>query len=164
MKTHYKRLRDSNYFGAHTILDGEHTELTVTIKMVAPGQVKNERGGTDEVTLLHLVDQKPLILNATNGDAISKLLDTPFIEDWGGHRITLYVKQEKIKGNWIDVVRVRPKPPKDERETMTVKHKGYKAALEGIKAGTYTIEQIEQKYKLDDETRKNFQDQSKRGK
>lgn len=164
MKTHYKKLRDSNYFGAHTILDGEHTELTVTIKMVAPGQVKNERGSTDEVTLLHLVDYKPLILNATNGDQISKLLDTPFIEDWNGQRITLFVKQEKIKGQWMDVVRVRPNPPKDEREIMTVAHKGYKAALDGIKKGTYTIQQIESKYKLDDETRKNFQDQSKPGK
>jgi hypothetical protein len=138
MKTHFKRLRDSNYFGAHTILDGEHTELTVTIKMVAPGQVKNDRG-TEEVTLLHLVDHKPLILNATNGDQISKVLDTPFIEDWAGQRITLYVKKVKVKGEWIDGVRVKDKPPKDERETMTVKHKGYKAALGGIKAGTYNL-------------------------
>ena len=160
MKTHFKKLRDPNYFGSWDIQDGEHEELTVTIKQAAPGQVKNDRG-TEDVTLLHLVDYKPLILNATNAETISKVLDSPFIEDWTGKRITLYVKRVKAFGDWVDAVRVRDKPPKDTREPMDVNHKGFKPAMDAVKAGTHTIEQIETKYKLTDEARKKIQDQSK---
>lgn len=153
MKTHFKKLRDPNYFGAHSILDGEHTELTVTIKQVAPGQVKTERG-TEDVTLLHLVDHKPLILNATNGEQISKTLDTPFVEDWSGKRITLYVKRIKAYGDWVDAVRVKPSVPKDTREVMDTKHPKFKAAQDNIKSGAVTLQQIETKYKLSDDARK----------
>ena len=156
MKTHWKKTRNPELFGAWTIQDGEHTELTVTIDKVEQGQITTERG-TESASLLRIVGHKPLVLNATNSKSIAKALGSPFIEDWTGKKITLYVKQVKAFGEWVDAVRVREQAPKDTREVLTESHKSYQAVKDAIKSGAYTLEQVETKYKLSDEIRKSIQ-------
>ena len=52
---------------------------------------------------------KPLVLNATNSKTITKLLKTPYIEQWAGRKIQLYVEQGiKAFGDVVDAIRVRP--------------------------------------------------------
>ena len=52
---------------------------------------------------------KPLVLNATNSKTITKLLKTPYIEQWTGRKIQLYVEYGiKAFGDIVDAIRVRP--------------------------------------------------------
>ncbi|MBK7695511.1 MAG: hypothetical protein IPI30_14665 [Saprospiraceae bacterium] len=88
MKTHWKKLTNPNYIGAYSMPEGK--DLTVEITDVKREVVKGEGGKTDECTILYLKDSKPMILNVTNSKMISKVHNTPFIEDWIGKKITLY--------------------------------------------------------------------------
>ena len=50
-------------------------------------------------------------MNKTNCKAISKLLKTPYIEEWAGARIALCVQMVKAFGEDVEAVRVKPKLP-----------------------------------------------------
>jgi DNA-directed RNA polymerase subunit RPC12/RpoP len=52
---------------------------------------------------------KPMVLNATNSKTIAKLFKTPYIEEWSGRKIQLYVQTGvKAFGDVVDAIRVRP--------------------------------------------------------
>ena len=53
-----------------------------------------------------------LVLNATNGKAISKVCGTDEMDEWKGQRISLYVKDDvEFQGDIVSAVRVRVKAP-----------------------------------------------------
>ena len=108
-ETHWKKLTNPNYLGAYAFNPGE--EKIVTIESVAKEEVIGESGKTEDCIVAHLTGEKPLILNKTNCKAISKLLKTPYIEEWAGHRIVLAVQKVKAFGEEVDAVRVKPKMP-----------------------------------------------------
>ena len=113
-KTHWKKLTNPDYLGSYAFQPGE--EKTVTIKEVKRELVFNpSNSGKEECTVVYFVeDVKPLILNATNAKAISKVWGTPFIEDWGGLKITLKVKKISAFGEMVDAVRVSTTRPTEE--------------------------------------------------
>jgi len=113
-KTHWKKLTNPDYLGAYAFQPGE--EKTVTIKAVKRELVYNPSGsGKEECTVVYFAeDVKPLILNVTNAKAITKLWNSPFIEDWPGRRITLKVKKVSAFGEMVDAVRVSPTRPTEE--------------------------------------------------
>jgi hypothetical protein len=92
-KTHWKSLADSSqYLGKQHF--GPNEKKTVTIDRLEEETVENAKKRTREVKrVLHFKesDVRPLILNATNGGRIEKLLGTPYKEDWKGRKIMLYV-------------------------------------------------------------------------
>ena len=108
-ETHWKKLTNPNYLGAYAFAPGE--EKIVTIDYVAQESVVGTEGKTDICIVAHLVGEKPLILNKTNCKAITKLLKTPYIEEWGGHRIVLAVQMVRAFGEDVEAVRVKPKIP-----------------------------------------------------
>ena len=108
-ETHWKKLTNPNYLGAYAFAPGE--EKIVTIEYVTQEELIGDEGRSDKCIVAHLVNEKPLVLNKTNCKAISKLLSTPYIEDWAGHRITLTVQKVKAFGEETDAVRVKPKLP-----------------------------------------------------
>lgn len=108
-ETHWKKLTSPNYLGAYAFAPGE--EKIVSIDYVAQESVVGTEGKTDTCIVAHLVGEKPLILNKTNCKAISKLLKTPYIEEWGGHRIVLAVQMVRAFGEDVEAVRVKPKIP-----------------------------------------------------
>jgi len=108
-ETHWKKLTNPNYLGAYAFAPGE--EKIVTIDYVAQESVIGAEGKTDTCIVAHLIGEKPLILNKTNCKAISKLLKTPYIEEWGGHRIVLAVQMVKAFGEEVEAVRIKPKLP-----------------------------------------------------
>ena len=111
-KTHWKKLTNPNYLGAYAFQPGE--EKTVTIREVKREVVQNQQG-KEECTVAHFVEnEKPLILNKTNADAIAKVWGTPYIEDWAGHKIILKVKKVSAFGDMVDAVRVSKERPTDE--------------------------------------------------
>ena len=111
--THWKKLTNPNYIGSYAFEPGE--EKPVTIKTVGPEEVQNPDGGKESCIVAHFVQpEKPLILNKTNADMISKVWGTPYIEDWAGKKITLKVKKVSAFGDMVDAVRVSKDRPMDD--------------------------------------------------
>ena len=108
-ETHWKKLTNPNYLGAYAFNSGE--EKIVTIDYVAQEEIVGAEGRSDKCIVAHLIDEKPLILNKTNCKAITKLLGTPYIEEWAGARIVLQVQRVKAFGEETDAVRIKPKLP-----------------------------------------------------
>lgn len=156
MKTHWKKLRNKYYIGAHDLDNGggDYREVTATIK-----EVSYEKGKTKEEDMEQVVyfnEVKPLILNVTNGRALEKMYGK-YIEDWVGKKVTLYVKKRvKAFGSITDAIRIKaeqPAPPlMDENNALFAK------ILERVKGGTATIEQVEKSYTLSPNAKKQLTD------
>ena len=108
-ETHWKKLTNPDYLGSYAFDPGE--EKIVTIDHVTQEEVMGAEGRTSVCIVAHLVGEKPLILNKTNCKAITKLLKTPYIEEWAGHKIVLAVQTVRAVGEDVDAVRVKPKLP-----------------------------------------------------
>lgn len=104
--THWKKLTNPNYIGSHDFQPGQ--EITVTIESVAKEMVKNQEGKEESCIVAKLKGaQKPLILNKTNCKLITKVVGTPYIEEWTGHKIILIVSKVKAFGDVVDAIRVK---------------------------------------------------------
>lgn len=109
-KTHWKQLTNPDYIGAYAFQPGE--EKHVTISKVTRETVTGPDGRKEECSVLHFTgDIKPLILNITNAKMISKLLRTPYIEEWTDKTITLIVETVNAFGERVDAVRVKKSLP-----------------------------------------------------
>lgn len=106
----YRKYMDKNYLGSWDIPEGE--DLILTISNVEQDDVKNERGSERKLTIHFAEDYKPLIMNATNCDRITKAYGSPKVEDWVGKRIALTTEKVPAFGSVKDAVRIRPYPPK----------------------------------------------------
>ena len=145
--THWKKLQNPDYIGAYSLMEtGTPVDLAVTIKSIAVQEVKGADGKKDMCTVAQLEGQKPFIINATNAKTITKMYDTPFIEQWIGKRITLYVAKVKIAGDTVDALRIRPTKPALPELTPT--HQKWAGALTAVQAGNTTIEAIRKNYTL----------------
>ncbi len=115
-KTHWKKLENPDYLGAYALQPNQ--DLIVQIKSVGQEEVYNPTNSKKETcTVAHFVDQKikPMILNVTNCKTISKLYDTPYIEDWAGKYISVYIAKVKAFGETVDALRIRNKIPTVEK-------------------------------------------------
>lgn len=109
-KTHWKKLVNPEYIGAYAL---EGSDLTVSIDRVVRELVTGDGGKKEECTVAYLTNQKPLILNRTNSKIITKLYNSPYIEDWAGKKITLYPTVTKVAGEMVECLRIRPSIPKE---------------------------------------------------
>lgn len=107
----YRKYMDKNYLGSWDIPEGE--DLILTISNVEQDDVKNERGSKRKLTIHFAEDYKPLIMNATNCDRITKAYGSPKVEDWVGKRIALTTEKVPAFGSVKDAVRIRPYPPRE---------------------------------------------------
>lgn len=115
-KTHWKALADtSQYLGKQHF--GPDEKKDVTIESVEEQVVENHAKRTKDVKAIMFFvekDVRPWIVNKTNRSKIAELLDSPYIEDWAGKRITLFV-DPKVPNNFDPsnpgAVRVWPKLP-----------------------------------------------------
>lgn len=107
--THWKKLTNPNYIGAHDLQPGQ--ELTVVIENIRNEVVKNFEGGKlkEETCIVAYFKgaKKPMILNKTNCKIITRIYDTPYIEDWLGKKITLYAAKISVAGEPMDALRVK---------------------------------------------------------
>ena len=107
----YRKYMDKNFLGSWDLPDGE--DLILTIETVERNEVKNDRGSEQKLTLHFAEDYKPLIMNATNCDRITKAYGSPKVEDWVGKRIALTTEKVPAFGSVKDAVRIRPYPPRE---------------------------------------------------
>lgn len=115
-KTHWKKLENPDYLGTYALQPGQ--DLTLQIKSVGQEEVYNVNNNKKETcTVVHFTDKsvKPMILNVTNCKTISKLYDTPYIEDWPGKFITVYAAKVKAFGETVEALRIRNKIPTIEK-------------------------------------------------
>ena len=149
-KTHWKAITNPDYIGAYSLDEGK--DLTVEIVDVKKELVPDGNGKKTECTVATLKDQKPLILNVTNCKTIAKIYDTPYIEDWVGKKVTLYVTKVKAFGEMVEALRIREGEPK--KEELTPKSEGWEKCKQAILSGAYTIEQIKAKTSITAENEK----------
>ena len=102
-ETHWKKLTNPEYLGAYAFNPGE--EKIVTIDHVTQEELIGENGKASLCIVAYLQNEKPLVLNKTNCKAISKLLKTPYIEEWAGARIALCVQMVKAFGEDVETVK-----------------------------------------------------------
>lgn len=124
-KTHWKKLVNPVYL-AFCDLTGD---LNVKIVSVGREMVKGQNGKQEECTVARLDGQKPFIVNRTNAKVISRLLKSPYIEDWVGKTITLFQTYTSVAGEQVECLRVRPILPKEVDNTPFIA-----AEIEKIKA------------------------------
>lgn len=162
-KKHWKTFKNPNFIGAYTLIEMGVQELEVTIQAFKRERVPNEKGELVEASLLYLKDYKPLWLNTTNQQTISRVLGTPFVQDWVGKKITLFVDRVKIDGAsglasiedmFVEAIRVREYSTKDQAELLTEDHPKFLRIKQGISMGNVTIEQVRSKYSFDENVEK----------
>jgi hypothetical protein len=109
--THWKKLTNPDYIGSHDFQPNQ--ELTVTIETVTNEVISlfDGKSNKDESCILARFKgaKKPMILNRTNCKIITRNLGTPYIEEWKGKVITLYVAKVRAFGEVVEAVRVKAK-------------------------------------------------------
>ena len=114
--THWKKLTNPDYLGAYALLPGE--DLIVTIKDVTQGDVIGTGGKKEKKTVVVFEENgiKPMVLNRTNAKTITKLYKTPYLEQWKGKKIQIYIEHDiQAFGETVDGIRVRPFLPKEDK-------------------------------------------------
>lgn len=112
-ETHWKKTFDPRYLGSWDFDPGK--DKILTIKCVQREECTFEGGRKENCNVSYWVeDEKPMILNRTNCKTISRILNTPYIEHWSGHRIQIYVDPKvKFKGEETEGLRIRSRLPED---------------------------------------------------
>lgn len=107
-KTHWKQYINLDYIGAYALTDGK--DLTLTIDHVVREMVTGNGGKREQCMVLYFreKDYKPMILNRTNAKSIQALVGSPYVEDWAGHKITLYATTTRLGGEMVECLRIRP--------------------------------------------------------
>lgn len=110
--THYRKVFDSPYLSSMDVVD----PITLTIARVTQELDKTKKS-KETFNTAYFVEQfirpgeklKPMILNATNSKMLAKITGTPFIEEWAGARVTVYVEKGiKFGRETVDGLRVMP--------------------------------------------------------
>ena len=119
-RTHWKQLQNNDWIGAYALTDGQ--DLTLTIDKAMQEQVTGNNGKREMCLTVHWVerDYKPMIVNRTNAKTITKVTGSPYIEDWHGKQITLYVDTTRLGSDIVECLRIRPYAPKQTKQTATV--------------------------------------------
>ena len=114
-KTHYRKAFDSPYLSsadiveptvltiARAVLEGDKTKKTKDVFNTAYFEERELRPGEK---------LKPMILNATNSKMLKGITGSPFLEDWGGVKVKVFVDKnvrfgkESVEGLRISQARV----------------------------------------------------------
>ena len=113
-ETHWKKLINPDYLGAYSLDPGK--DMVLTIRQVKKEMVTGADGKKEECIVCYWQEeQKPMILNVTNCKMIAKLLKTPYIERWAGHRIQIGAEVVSAFGEKVEALRVRKSLPEESK-------------------------------------------------
>ncbi len=113
-KTHWKKLHNPDYLGAYALTPGQ--DLVAIIKSVGSEIVTGTDGKKEECMVMHFTEKsiKPMIMNSTNSKQCQKLFKTPYIEEWAGRKVQIYIDHVKAFGEVVEALRIRPFLPREE--------------------------------------------------
>ena len=120
-RTHWKRGFNKEYMGTWSLPNGKDFIVTIE-KIVERVEIKGEGGRIDIRPVAKFREfTEPMVLNVTNCKTITKLLNSPFIEDWAGRQIVLYADMNVQIGKGRNAettegLRVRPFLPPTSKE------------------------------------------------
>lgn len=105
-KTHFKKAFKSPYLGSQDLPD--YKDMNLTIEKVIMQESKGlKENSTFNIAYFTDVSFKPMLLNSTNSKRVSKLANSPYIEDWVNIEVTLTVKKVSAFGDIHDALRIR---------------------------------------------------------
>ena len=152
-KTHYRKAFDSPYLSAADLT--EPVVLTVARMNLELDKTKQSK---EQFNTMYFVEKeirqgeklKPMILNATNSRVMKQLTGSPFIEDWTGTKITVYVDSNVRFGKEkVDGLRISPVPPQTKAPAkQEISDERLSKAIEAIKAKTATTESLRSRFEL----------------
>ena len=115
--TNWKNLANYDYLGAYS-LQGIVPEITLTIKTIKKERVTATGGASEDCIVVGFEEEtkdgvaiKPMVMNKTNCKTISEIYKTPFIEEWIGKKITVYVTKTRFQRDMVDCLRVKNEVP-----------------------------------------------------
>lgn len=157
--THWKKLHNPDYIGAYAFEPGQ--EIIATIKTAQVESVTGQSGKKEDCMVVRFKenDIKPLICNVTNAKSITKALGTPYIEEWSGHKITLYTTTVSAFGEEVEAVRVRPKAPKLTKPELNPSHPKWNGAIEKLASKETTLDVIRQHFDVSPENESRLLDE-----
>ena len=119
-KTHWKSLTAAEYLGAFSVPDGK--DLVLTIDKVVKERVTGNNGKKEDLMVCHFKerDALPMIVNKTNAKTITKVVGSPFVEEWSGHKIALYADTTRFGGDIVECLRIRPTEAAAPTQTETI--------------------------------------------
>lgn len=126
--THFMKMEDKRFLGSWDLCSGEdekgtpiYTKVIGTISKIKREKVYEPNTNAEKVvTVCEFKELKPMILNKTNLKAIEKALQTPFIEKWKDNQIYIAVKKVKMRGEYVDALRIEDVAPKTEKKYFCV--------------------------------------------
>ncbi len=151
IKTHWKKVFNSDYLGSCDLEDGK--DLKAVIKSVSIQEVKGTEGKKQNCNVAVFTDPKikPMILNATNCKTVKKFAKTPFIEDWKNIPVQIYVKDDiKAFGETTEGLRIRPVQPNMSKPKLIPGCQAWPGAVNFLK-GEGTLDKIRERYELSPE-------------
>lgn len=111
-KNHYRKVLKSDHLGIADLEDliEEKVILVFTIKEVKQEWNVSVAGKKGNFNIAYFNEPiKPLVLNATNSKVVRNITGSPFVEDWKGVCVELYIDPTvKMKGDVVGGVRLRP--------------------------------------------------------
>ena len=156
-KTHWKISDNPNYLGAYSLLGNGDEQLTTIIEKVVSEKVKTAQG-EESCRVVYLKGSKPMILNTTNAKVIEKIHNSPFIEDWVGKSITIYVERIRAFGESMDALRIRAVKPKVELPVLKEGSAEWNNVVKGVKNG-FSVSDVKSKFKLSKELEKKLSEE-----
>jgi len=143
-KTHYRKAFNSPYLSSGDIV--EPTILTIDKAELLIDQTKRTK---DKFNTIFFIEKeirqgeklKPMILNATNSRTMKDLAGSPFLNDWGGVSITVYVDPNvKMMGETVDGLRINKAAPRLQKPELVKGSEEWDRALESyVKNGNLNM-------------------------
>lgn len=155
VKTHFRRVYKSDHLGVADLEDfiEQGSNLIFNIERVQQEYDVKVSGKTGNHNILYFKEKvKPLVLNAGNAKALSKLSESSFVEDWKDLRIQLFIDHSaKFAGQIVGGVRIRDKAPAEKpKYSLTPGCEKWEAAKESVKSGM-TIEEMRKHFEISDD-------------
>lgn len=147
--THWKKLTNPDYLGAYDFEIGE--ERIVTVKDVKRELITGADGKKEECTIMYFEEKcKPMIMNVTNQKAITKLAETPYIEQWVGKSFKIIVSRIKAFGEFVDALRIKSEKVVKQKPVLEINTPNFVNCKKAIQEKKATIEQVKAKYQMSD--------------
>lgn len=106
---HWKKTTNPNYIGSWDFDDGK--DMVVQVKEVKQEMIQSQQGKEEKLVMHFENGVKPLILNKTNMAATEKATGSPYLDEWVGKKLQLYVAAVSAFGEMTMAVRVREFAP-----------------------------------------------------
>lgn len=159
-KHHYRTIAKSDHLGVADLEEMIEKNQSLIFKIK---QVKQEldvavagRKGDHNICYFE-GNIKPWVINSTNGKVIAKLIKSPFLEDWAGTLIELFIDPNvKLMNELTGGVRVRPRIPVIKKPVLTLDHLRYKEAKTAWNEGKQ--DGVKKIFEISDELIKSFED------